>query len=88
MAKSARPNRLERLPKVWYNLGIALCLGIIAACVIGCALTVYIFKYIADEPVVDLDAAQMSYTTILYGCLLNTSPSPRDDTISRMQSEA
>ena len=67
MAKSARPNRLERLPKVWYNLGIALCLGIIAACVIGCALTVYIFKYIADEPVVDLDAAQMSYTTILYG---------------------
>lgn len=35
--------------------------------VIGCALTVYIFKYIADEPVVDLDAAQMSYTTILYG---------------------
>ena len=40
MAKSARPNRLERLPKVWYNLGIALCLGIIAACVIGCALTV------------------------------------------------
>ena len=67
MAKSARPNRLERLPKVWYNLGIALCLGIIAACVIGCALTVYIFKYIADEPVVDLNAAQMSYTTILYG---------------------
>ena len=38
MAKSARPNRLERLPKVWYNLGIALCLGIIAACVIGCGL--------------------------------------------------
>lgn len=30
-------------------------------------LTVYIFKYIADEPVVDLSAAQMSYTTILYG---------------------
>ena len=67
MAKSARPNPLERLPKVWYNLGIFLCIGIIAACIIGCVLTVYIFKYIADEPVVDLNAAQMSYTTILYG---------------------
>ena len=67
MAKSARPNPLERLPKVWYNLGIFLCIGIIAACIVGCVLTVYIFKYIADEPVVDLNAAQMSYTTILYG---------------------
>ena len=67
MAKSVRPNRLEQLPRVWYNLCVALCIGIIAACVIGCGLTVYIFKYIADEPVVDLDAAQMSYTTILYG---------------------
>ena len=67
MAKPIRLERLERLPKVWYNLCIVLCLGIITACVVGCGLTVYIFKYIADEPVVDLDAAQMSYTTILYG---------------------
>ena len=66
-AKGSRGSKIENLPKIWYNLGIVFCVGVITACVLACVLTVYLFKFIADEPVIDLSATQMSYTTILYG---------------------
>lgn len=66
MAKAAKKGRFPALSRFWYNLAILVCICIIAGCILASILTVYIFKYIADEPVIDLTNAEMSYTTILY----------------------
>ena len=41
-----------------------------------------------EAKVGELEATQFSTTTKLKGCLLYTSPSPRDATLSRMPSSA
>ncbi len=55
------------LKKVARVLAALVMLGIIAGCVVGCWLTVYVFDILSDDTkMFDLDAFKLSYTTILY----------------------
>ena len=74
-ASGNRPERSKRaaspaltvVKKVLRVLAAIAMLGVIAGCVVGCWLTVYVFDILNDDTkMFDLDAFKLNYTTILY----------------------
>ncbi len=64
--KPASP-AIRVIKNIFRVIAAILMLGIIAGCVVGCWLTVYVFDILGDNTkMFDLDAFKLSYTTILY----------------------
>ena len=71
--------------KICRVLAAIAMLGIIAGCVVGCWLTVYVFDILNDDTkMFDLDAFKLSYTTILYA---NDSETGAPVEIQRLSSQ-